>query len=206
MTQLVVFCADVGSVSGGNFGWARSATDEPGGDSHDTAKPSDLATAVAAELKAKRPVALGFECPLFVPVPADEFALGKARAGEGNRSWSAGAGTGALATGLVQAAWVLRAVREECPDDELHLDWNAFTEAGSGLLVWEAFVSAEAKGGSHVDDAAIAVAAFVDALPDVRAVSTIDAEHPLSLIGAVAEWSGWGDGALTHARPLVVRA
>jgi hypothetical protein len=32
--------------------------------------------------------------------------LGLARQGEGDRAWWAGAGTAALATGLVQAAWV----------------------------------------------------------------------------------------------------
>jgi hypothetical protein len=37
-------------------------------------------------------VALGFECPLFVPVPEQALRLGAARPGEKNRSWSAGRG------------------------------------------------------------------------------------------------------------------
>jgi hypothetical protein len=75
------------------------------------------------------------------------------------------------------------------------------------VLVWEAFVTATAKGASHVDDAEIAVAAFTAALPDPRRVSTVTAERPLSLIGAAAVWSGWSsDDALLHVSPLVVRA
>ena len=184
MRDLVVFCADVGSVKSGNFGWARSKSDTAAIADHDSSRPAHLAEAVVQELRLGHPVALGFECPLFVPVSALDTALGAARGGEGNRAWSAGAGTGALATGLVQAAWVLAAIKSSCPEERLHLDWPAFAADGRGLLVWEAFVSAGAKGTSHVDDATIAVAAFARALHDPTAASTITAERPLSLAGA----------------------
>jgi hypothetical protein len=205
--DLAVFCADVGSVKSGNFGWARS---EPRGASlveHEASRPIALARAVAGELHAGRPVALGFECPLFVPVPVVDTALGAARKGEGNRAWSAGAGSGALITGLVQVAWVLAAIREQCPHERLHLDWPSFSAAARGLLVWEAFVTASAKGQSHIDDATIAVAAFLGAMPDPTAASTITAERPLSLAGAAGVWGGWlkGGDAL-HDQPLVIRA
>jgi hypothetical protein len=207
MEGLVVFCADVGSVKAGNFGWART---EPEADSvveYDGSRPEHLADAVVQELHAGRPVALGFECPLFVPVPAAATGLGAARIGEGNRAWSAGAGTGALATGLVQAAWVLAAIRTQCPDEVLHLQWPAFAASSRGLLLWEAFVSATAKGKTHVDDATIAVAAFSNVLPDPASASTISAERPLSLAGAVALWSGWlHDPLALHQSPLVIRA
>ncbi len=173
----------------------------------DSSSPAHLAEAVVAELHLGRPVALGFECPLFIPVPESADMLGAARAGEGNRAWSAGAGTGALATGLVQAAWVLAAIRHRCTDAALHLEWEPFVRANSGLLIWEAFVSATAKGPSHVDDATIAVEAFVRALPDPSTVSTITAERPLSLAGAAAMWSGWLDHSCAlHTQPLVIRA
>jgi hypothetical protein len=207
MRNLVVFCADVGSVKAGNFGWARTDPDAPSIAQYDTSSPADLGEAVAHELLARGRVALGFECPLFVPVPAVDTALGAARSGEGNRAWSAGAGTGALATGLVQAAWVLRAIRARCPTHELHLTWPEFCASERALLLWEAFVSANAKGTTHVDDAAIAVAAFSAALPDPTTASTITAERPLSLAGAVALWSGWcGDPMALHQTPLVIRA
>jgi len=207
MRDLVVFCADVGSVKAGNFAWARTELQAASIADHDSSSPTDLASAVAEELGDGRPVALGFECPLFVPVPAADTALGAGRSGEGNRAWSAGAGTGALATGLVQAAWVLAAIRACCPDEQLHLEWPPFAAERSGLLVWEAFVSADAKGSSHVDDATIAVAAFSEALPDPTVASTITAERPLSLAGAVGLGSGWlDDPVVLHRTPLVIRA
>ena len=46
------------------------------------------------------PVALGFEAPLWVPARVDELLVTGARLGEGSRAWSAGAGSGALATAL----------------------------------------------------------------------------------------------------------
>jgi hypothetical protein len=207
MHDLAVFCADVGSVRGGNFGWARSQPRTISVVEHNSSSPHDLASAVSDELRDGRPVALGFECPLFVPVPDDPLALGAGRSGEGNRPWSAGAGSGALATGLVQAAWVLASIRDRCPAVQLHLGWAAFAAEGCGLLVWEAFVSASAKGTSHVHDATIAVGAFSAALPDPTRASTITAARPLSLAGAVALWSGWlEDPKALHQTPLVIRA
>jgi hypothetical protein len=136
-----------------------------------------------------------------------DLALGKGRAGEGNRPWSAGAGSGALTTGLVQTAWVLAAIRARCPEDILYLEWPEFAPRAQGLLVWEAFVSADAKGVDHVDDATIAVTAFAAALPDPRLTSAITAERPFSLAGAAAVWSGWRtDADALHQRPLVIRA
>jgi hypothetical protein len=129
------------------------------------------------------------------------------RVGEGNRPWSAGAGAGTLATGLVQAAWLLAAVRTRCPDETLHLEWPSFAAKSRGLLLWEAFVSATAKGKTHVEDATIAVAAFSNVLADSATASTISAERPLSLAGAVALWSRWLDDPLAlHHSPLVIRA
>lgn len=207
MVGVVVFAADVGSVKSGNFGWARTEPTDAAVVEHDHSSPADLAKAVAAELNARRPVALGFECPLFVPVPIEPLKLGAARLGEGARPWSAGAGTGALATGLVQMAWVLAAVRAVASDIPLFLDRHRFEEAGSGILLWEAFVTAEAKGNTHLDDAAIAVRAFTSWLRDPAAASAVTAERPLSLAGAAALWSGWiDDPAALHDAPVVIRA
>lgn len=207
--RLAVYCADVGSIKQGNFGWARAevprrAVEEERGGATGIAK---LVPAVAEDRTSGLPVALGFECPLFVPVPDDPQRLGAARPGEGTRSFSAGAGTGALVTGVVQAAWVLREVRERQPDDDVFLDWEAFDAAARGLFVWEAFVTADAKATTHVDDATVAVECFVAALPDPRGANAVIAEHPLSLAGAAILWAGWSnDLALLHAPCLVLRA
>jgi hypothetical protein len=95
----------------GRFGWARAEADEAGVETHrGGTEIFELVASTADDLAADRPVALGFECPLVVPVPDDPMRLGMARPGESNRSWSAGAGAGALATGIVEVAWVLVSV------------------------------------------------------------------------------------------------
>lgn len=118
LAALRVYCADIGSVRGGAFGWARDCG--PGGAPEvrrGGEQILELADAIAADLKDTGAVALGFECPLWVPVPLDPLELGRARPGEGDRPWSAGAGAGVLATGLAQVVWILREVATQisCP-------------------------------------------------------------------------------------------
>lgn len=197
----VVACADIGSVKSDNFGWCDS-TGASGN------LPSTLARQVARLLKDGQPVALGFECPLFVPLPDAETSLGAARPGEGTRAWSAGAGAGVLATGLVQVVWVLREVRSVLPQPTIaYLDWGEFAAAESGLFLWEAFVSGGSKGDGHVDDARLAVAAFEGALPDPEAANAIRSTTPVhSLVGAALLRTGWSfDPALLSAACLVVK-
>jgi hypothetical protein len=84
-----VYCADVGSVSNQRFAWARADSKQPDAemeDGHDDIR--ELAERVAEDLSRGEAVALGFECPLFVPVPDDPIRLGKCRDGEGNRARS----------------------------------------------------------------------------------------------------------------------
>ncbi len=201
-----IYCADIGSVAAGNFAWFGECEGSPA--VRGTTMPG-LADAVAGDLRAGRHVALGFECPLFVPLRdrPDQLTLG--RAGEGNRSWSAGAGCGALATGLVQVAWLLREVRRLVGKRaEAFLDWQRFAAAPAGLFVWEAFVSGDAKGGDHVADAAAAVGAFIRATanPTLTSAVTPDGEC-YSLVGAALLRSGWStDVALLGTPCVVIRA
>jgi len=206
--ELVVYCADIGSVPKHRFGWARAESDEAAIERHRSGTEIvDLVEAVAEDLAAGRAVALGFECPLYLPVPEQPLRLGAARPGEGNRSWSAGAGAGALATGLAQVAWILDELRRRAPDTDTHLEWNEFARAGRGLFLWEAFVTDRAKATTHVDDATVAVTAFRAALPNPAAANAVTAERPLSLLGAALLWSGWSDNSeLLHAPCLVVKA
>ena len=67
MGQLAICCADIGSVQQGNFGWASL----PAVAAADHASPRSLAEFVSTRLRANQRVALGFECPLWVPI-ADE--------------------------------------------------------------------------------------------------------------------------------------
>jgi len=187
MPPPIVVCADIGSVAKGNFGWWSSACESG-------SLPSTLAAHLAAMLDDGAPVALGFECPLFVPISQDELQLTKARPGEGSRPWSAGAGCGALATGLVEVAWVLEATRNVMrkPVPSSFLDWQQFDCAGAGLFIWEAFVSGSAKQLSHVEDAMVGACAFLAALPNPELSNAIVCESKVhSLIGAAMLGTGW---------------
>ena len=198
----VVICADIGSVAKGNFGW-WSSLGETGN------APSTLAKHVAFALNSGEPVALGFECPLFVPLAEDERALTSARVGEGSRAWSAGAGCGALATGIVQVAWVLQAVRVQLMQPaRSFVNWASFASAGSGLLLWEAFVSGSAKRGSHTSDAQAGAEAFLQALPNPESATAIVCESAVySLVGAALLRTGWSaDVSILQDSCLVMRA
>jgi hypothetical protein len=145
-SRIQIFGIDVGSVRRkGGFSWSTADASQRGQDD-----PSQLGDAVVSALESGRQVALAFECPLSVPVPGVQDGawqeLGRARTGEGNRSWSAGAGTGALATGLVQLSWVLAYVRDrahESPRVTTSLD--RFTAGEAKLLIAEAMVTSDGK-------------------------------------------------------------
>ena len=189
MQNLVVYCADIGSVAAGNFGWARRPIDsvtETGTDIQ------EFADRVAWDLTEDRPVALGLECPLFVPLPDDPTHLAKARRGEGRRPWSAGAGPGALAMGITESAWILRRIRSAVqPEVKASLDWSEFESRRKGLFLWEAFVSATAKGTSHTGDAVIGIDTFIAGLPDIVGINAIPAESVISLIGLALLRTDW---------------
>ena len=197
--DLRIYCADIGSIRKGkrNFGWAcTSAAQESIEHAHgDANEIRSVVAMLQADLAERRAVALGFECPLFVPVHQDANALGSARQGEvisgENRAWTANAAACVLATGLAQVSWILAELRDTSPGLTAYLDWSAFASAGAGLFLWEAFVTGEAKRGTHGEDAVAAVEAFREALPTPMGFDAVEAERPLSLIGAALLWSGW---------------
>lgn len=205
--RFAVVCADIGSVKAGRFGWFGISAD--GTRLHgDSSSIEELARVVTATLTSGDGVALGFECPLFTPLRDNPLLLTKARSGEGNRSWSAGAGCGALATGIVEVAWVLSHVRKSTPPTvKAFLDWQAFQEANGGLFLWEAFVSGKAKGDGHVHDAEIAVRKFQYALPNLMGANAITEESVFSLIGASLIRTDWSDDVrLLSTSNLVIKA
>lgn len=108
-----------------------------------------------------------------------------------NRAWTANAAACVLATGLAQVSWILAELRDTSPGLTAYLDWSAFASAGAGLFLWEAFVTGEAKRRTHGEDAVAAVEAFREALPTPMGFDAVEAERPLSLIGAALLWSGW---------------
>ena len=207
MHSPVVFCADVGSVKKMRFGWARRRA--PSGDPLFGESIEDLVRAIVADLCSDELVALGFECPLFVPVRESPYKLAEARRGEGNRPWSAGAGCAVLATGLTQVLWILRDLRQRLGRKvSTYVRWDRVPEKGPALFLWEAFVSGRAKtvggGNLHAHDALLAVDAFLQALPGLNRVNAIHEDEVHSLVGAALLRSGWTDDVRILAEPCVV--
>lgn len=210
MKGLAVYCADVGSIKGKNFGWARETVGELEPEPDGGRRIEDLAQAIQDDLSQKVPVALGFECPLFAPMRDETEALSKARGGEGNRPWSAGAGASSLATGLSQIPWLLRNIKPEPPvEPKPFLDWELFCCSGNGLFLWEAFVSGDAKAqkgaeSSHQEDAAIGVRWFIQHVDDLPAKNNIREDRVFSLLGAALLRTGWSRDLALLEQPCLV--
>ena len=212
---LAIYCADIGSIKRDNFGWAVVHGDRQRGGKEIGELVDDVVGSLAAGIK----VALGFECPLWVPVPNNPSGLTDARVVDGNKPWSAGAGASALAAGLTETAWILCDTRRclkdgGVPPPSRYLDWEEFTRADTGIFLWEAFVTGAAKATAgdtdkdqHVADALTACKAFAARLPGPAAGSPSEPPRAVrSLIGAAVLWSGWSqDLDLLRARCLVVR-
>jgi hypothetical protein len=111
-----IYAIDVGSTrcdrgKPSNFAWARLDPAHP----KTLTGSSDielLAERLIHDLVARHSVALGFEAPLFVPVPSLAANLCRGRANEGSRSFAAPAGLAVASLGIHQSAWVLRRVFE----------------------------------------------------------------------------------------------
>lgn len=224
-----IYCADIGANNekAKKFGWWSNC--EPCTFEDLEAKKADiapyqslsrLASAVAEKLAAGRPVALGFECPLFIPFRANEMELTKGRPEDGNRAWSAGAGCGSLTTGLAQVAWVLRAIRESLEaagrfsSVRFFLDVPAFRNANQGLLIWEAFVSGKSKpvdpklkdALAHLRDAQRAADEFEILYRKAGPPPPVTVEPVYSLAGAALLRAGWSqDVSLLEKACVIVR-
>ena len=89
MRSLAIYCAEIGSIQLGNFAWARGERRVRVKISHKGEQIAGLAERIALDFNAGRPVALGFECPLFLPVRDDPDKLTSQRDGEDGYAWSA---------------------------------------------------------------------------------------------------------------------
>jgi hypothetical protein len=201
LDSIVVWAVDVGSVRQNRLGWCRIRGEERA-TGHDIRW---LVEGVSSDLTRGLSVALGFECPLFVPVPDDPLFLTSARPGEGARSWSAGAGAGALATGLTECVWILEQVRSlSTRSIAPTLDWARFLAGQADLFLWEAFVTGVAKSLSHHGDAEIAAMSFRQAFPHIAEANAVTAANPYSLIGAALLRSGLSTDLSVLSTPCVV--
>lgn len=202
MDSTSIFAVDVGSPKA--FAWVSD-----GG-----LKGKDgtgLVDAINSAFMTSRRVALGFECPLFIPVPRHWADIGKARLGEKNRPWSAGAGATVTTYGLHEVAWILARLRETGnTEPSIFFSPEAWLLSDlPGLLLWEAFVTGADKGKSHADDARRACRAFEQLLTrrswnEARLVTVGSGAQSLNLAALAAEWAGWPIAADERKCPLLV--
>ncbi len=208
LEELTIYCADIGSVAKKRFGWARVVGEQE----HMCNCIMGFVDDIASTIANGRKVALGFECPLWVPIPTNPQCLTNARRIDGNRAWSAGAGAAVLATGITQVAWILDKLRSRLNERRValppvHLNWLEFAGSESALFIWEAFVTGKAKdsGSEHAKDALIACREFADRLPDPTEKCSPE-QQIRSLIGAAILWAEWStDLNLLHMPCVVVR-
>lgn len=200
---------DIGTP-GKTLGWA--ATDVAG-KMVDGTDIDDCITTVAEALR-KGPVALGFEAPMWIPTRMEPARLTSARKGDtgpglASRPFSASAGATVLVTGMVVVTYVMRRLRELVPAGEAYFDWHVPRKDTFQLLLWEAFVTNQKKShhARHVEDAKLAVAAFLAGMrdPDTFQSSVIEPDC-LSLLGAALLKAGWStDLSVLNTPCLVVR-
>lgn len=208
-----IYAVDTGStLKSQAFAWART-NPEPS-EVIGSNSIQHLVEGLSIDLRQGISVALGFEAPLFLPIPADASNLSRGRLGDGNRSCFAPAGGYVATLALQQAAWILRELKGSCRSscrftlDRAH--WPPRNNAPL-LFCWEAFVSGHAHaaandGDAHIRDAATAARYFAEHEDRLVDESRVTAEHPLSMIGTAALWSGWSsDLGLLKQPSLVLR-
>ena len=200
----MVCAVDVGSLL--NIGWWRAPRTGSGSGGRDL---DSLVATVANDLAVGRRVALGFEAPLFIPMPTSTAGLNRQRVGERGRPWCAGAGTGALALGLQQAAYVFAGIAAQCVTmPEVSFDPATLLSGEAELVVWEAFVSGKSKNRSalepHVDDARVAVNEFWSRLAAGTVDSDIDEPKVLNLAAGGLLATGLANDITLLRQPCVV--
>lgn len=218
LDQVAVYAVDIGTTNvqrgqdHGNVGWVRtrSGDDEIAG--HDL---DELWRLVVVDLDAGRPVAIGFECPLFIPLPPDSAGLCKQRDGDAGMPWNYGAGIYTMGIGLQEMTFVLDRVAATASTlPTATLVWAELAAGVAQLFVWEAFVTKAAKRNlpvePHIDDARKAAEDFWDCIrsrEDVDDASDVSEEVVVSLVGAAILRSGLStDLGLLGAPCLVLRS
>lgn len=187
--DIIAWVADVGSIKNKRFGWCRTASKEDDGIVGTDIE--EFVRGLSKDISGGMRVALGFECPLFVPITINPSGLTSARIGEGDRPWSAGAGCGALAVGLTETVWIFEQLNKLCRRDLVPtFKWEEFSFGYGNLFIWEAFVTKEAKAHSHHGDAQVAVNSFWREYPNITGANSVRADSPFSLIGAALLRSG----------------
>jgi len=200
--DLLIAAVDVGGRA--NIGWSTSDGDGDTGNM----TIDELVAQLGSGLEDGRSVALGVEAPLYLPIAETEEAINSQRAGEGNRSWSASSGSSVATLGIHQLAYILRKLKDvnaECPTPRF-----GRPDVGDELsfTVWEAFVSGDAKGDDHEQDARIAINHLVNRLNDAEWQSDLRPSGTVVNIAAAATLATWpeADPSLMTSACAVVKA
>lgn len=165
----------------------------------------EFCTGISKDLTYDKKVAIGFECPLFVPISDNPALLTSARQGEGNRAWSAGAGSGALATRLTETVWIFSMIKNMTKlTIKATFNWQRFIDYNFNLFIWEAFVTKDSKAKTHHRDAKIAVEKFLNEYPNIEQANDVTTEKPYNLAGASLLRVGLTNHIGLLSRPCVV--
>jgi PAS domain S-box-containing protein len=185
------------------------------GDTKGEGNDIDVCVQRLAEALRKGPLALGFEAPMFVPIPTDPKRLTAARSGEfgkglPSRPFSARAGATSLVTRLVVVSYILTTLRPLVPEATATLDWRLPPVGPGRLMLFEAFITDQRKvtDTRHVEDARLAIAAFQRGMRDpANFQSSVEEAICLSLLEAMMLRTGWATDPAILSRPcLVVQA
>ena len=155
-------------------------------------------------------VALGFECPCFLPLRENAMAITKRRCGEGDRPWSAAAGATTAALAAPVAGHVLWKIRNTAPNARPTFDFRRQAKEwrAGDLLLFEGFVSKNAKGQSDKDDAQITVDAFMkkaNSWPPESDIDIVDG-RVVNLLASALIATGWDiDKGMVSKPGLVVK-
>jgi len=207
----IAYACDIGSIKSGAFAWARNSSLEKTPTASDSI--DELITCIVEDGKAGKTIALGFEAPLFMPVPTQSAQLNSGRQYESSRSMFAPAGATVTTIAIHQTAWILKQLHQHLGHRlTLTMDWLAdWRKREAHLFIWEAFVSSGGHSdpqahNSHKRDAATALQYFLANADNLDGVNSVTCENPLSLIAAAALWSGWlADVRHLHSSCLVLR-
>lgn len=198
----VGYACDVGGK--GNFAWARR---------YGSQLMVEGGTTMNGCLEALRgdigrcAVALGMECPEFIPIPDEAAHLGRGRKNEKDRSCFASVGASVATLGLHQLAFICKKIHQK--GVSASFDPAQWQFQPDQVLFWEAFVSKQAHSDEHLRDAATAANTLVERIEAGHFASDVLVEAPadvLSLVGCALLWAGWSDKlALMRQSVLVVK-
>jgi hypothetical protein len=193
--KAIAYACDIGSIKAGSFAWARN------GSSGETPTSSlaidELIVSIERDVTEGMTIAIGFEAPLFMPVPDLSSNLNSGRNNESSRSMFAPAGATVTTIAIQQTAWILKHLHRKVGERlTLTMDWQTnWRTRAAHLFLWEAFVSSTAHSkpehGGHERDAATALQYFLHNDQDLNAVNAVTCDNPMSLIAASALWCGW---------------